>query len=60
MAKDGVLRVAIKRLKYNNGVLKEKRTKCSTLKEVRDIDKQIAQNESMILDYEYRLKNKLG
>lgn len=60
MAKISVLEEAIRELKYNTMVLKEKRTKCSTEKEVENIDKQIAQNDSMILDYEYRIKNNLG
>jgi hypothetical protein len=60
MAKESVLREAIKKLQYNSKVLKEKRTKCSKKEEVANIDKQLAQNESMILDYEYRIKNKLG
>jgi len=60
MAKASVLQEAIKKLKYNTLVLKEKRTKCSNKKQVEEIDKQIAQNASMILDYEYRLKHDLG
>ena len=56
MAKESVLKEAIAKLKYNSGVLKEKRTKCSSTKEVAEIDKQLAQNDSMILDYEYRIK----
>jgi hypothetical protein len=60
MAKESVLLEAIAKLKYNSGVLKEKRTKCSSASEVAEIDRQLAQNESMILDYEYRVKNNLG
>lgn len=60
MAKESVLREAIKKLQYNTMVLKAKRTKCSSKKEVNEIDKLITQNESMILDYEYRIKNNLG
>lgn len=60
MAKESVLKEAIKKLQYNTMVLKERRTKCSSNKEVNEIDKQIAQNDSMILDYEYRIKNNLG
>ena len=60
MAKISVLEEAIKKLRYNTMVLKEKRTKCSSKKEVENIDKLIAQNDSMILDYEYRIKNNLG
>lgn len=60
MAKESVLKEAIKKLQYNTMVLKERRTKCSTKKEINEIDKQIAQNDSMILDYEYRIKNNLG
>ena len=60
MAKESVLREAIAKLKYNSGILKEKRTKRSTTKEVAEIDRQLAQNDSMILDYEYRIENNLG
>lgn len=60
MAKASVLEEAIKKLKYNSNVLREKRTKCSTKKEVEEIDRQLAQNNSMILDYEYRLKKNIG
>lgn len=60
MATQKVLEEAIKKLKYNSLVLKEKRTRCTTKKEVQEIDKNLAQNESMILDYEYRLTHNLG
>jgi hypothetical protein len=60
MAKEGVLREAIKKLQYNTLMLREKRKKCSNNKEVNEIDKQIAQNDSMILDYEYRLEKGIG
>lgn len=60
MASNRVLEEAIKKLKYNSLVLMEKRSRCSTKKEVKEIDKNLAQNESMILDYEYRLKHNLG
>ena len=60
MATKGVLLEAIKKLKYNTIVLTAKREKCANKKEVEEIDKQLAQNESMILDYEYRLKKGIG
>ena len=60
MATEGVLKEAIKKLKYNSMVLLEKRSKCSTNTQVNEIDKQLAQNKSMILDYEYRLKKEIG
>jgi len=60
MATEGVLKEAIKKLKYNSMVLLEKRSKCSTTTQVNEIDKQLAQNKSMILDYEYRLKKEIG
>lgn len=60
MAKISVLEEAIRKLQYNTMVLKEKRTKCSSKKEVENIDKQIAQNDSMILDYKFRIKYNLG
>lgn len=60
MATRGVLEEAIKKLKYNSLILKGKRANCSSKKELMEIDKNLAQNESMILDYEYRLKHNLG
>ncbi len=60
MAKISVLEEAIKKLKYNSMVLREKRAKCSTNKQVEEIDKQLSQNDSMILDYEYRIKKGIG
>lgn len=60
MATEGVLKEAIKKLQFNNLVLKDKRTKCSTKKQVEEIDKQLAQNNSMIMDYEYRIKKAIG
>lgn len=60
MAKISVLEEAVKKLKYNSMILREKRSKCSTKKQVEEIDKQLAQNDSMILDYEYRIKKELG
>lgn len=60
MAKENVLKEAIKKLTFNTIILKDKRSKCSTKKKIDEIDKQIAQNESMILDYEYRIKYNLG
>ena len=60
MATKKVLEEAIKKLTYNSLVLKEKRKKCSNKQQVEEIDKQLAQNESMILDYQYRLKKNIG
>ena len=60
MATKKVLEEAIKKLNYNTLVLKEKRTKCSNKQQVIGIDRLIAQNESMILDYQYRIKKEIG
>lgn len=60
MASTKVLEEAIKKLKYNSMVLLEKRSKCSNEVQVKEIDKQLAQNDSMILDYKYRLKKEIG
>jgi len=60
MAKASVLEEAIKKLKYNSMVLQEKRSKCTNKQQVNEIDKNLAQNESMILDYQYRLSHNLG
>lgn len=56
MATKNVLQEAISKLHYNTNALLEKRKVCSSKKEVAEIDKAIAQNNSMILDYEYRIK----
>ena len=60
MAKASVLEEAIKKLKYNTMVLQEKRCKCANKNQINEIDKNIAQNESMILNYQYRLSHNLG
>ena len=61
MAKESVLREAIKKLQYNSQVLKnEFRTVSYNSKRGQEILKELARNDSMILDYEYRIKNNLG
>lgn len=55
MATKRVLEEAISKLHYNTNVLREKRTKCSSKSKVNEIDKQISQIESMILDYQFRI-----
>ena len=55
MASKKVLQEAIKKLTVNSIALREKRKVCTNKKEVEEIDKQLSQNKSMILDYEYRL-----
>lgn len=60
MATIGVLKEAIAKLRYNNGVLLQKIAQSNTAAQVAKLRQQIAQNESMILDYEYRIKNNLG
>ena len=55
MATKRILEEAISKLHYNTNVLQEKRAKCSSKAEVNEIDKQISQNESMILDYQFRI-----
>lgn len=57
MAAEKILREAIRKLEYNSMALREKRTKCINKEQVNEIDKQLMQNSSMILDYEYRLKH---
>ena len=57
MATKNVLQEAISKLHYNTNILLVKRTVCSSKEEVAEIDKAIAQNNSMILDYEYRIKH---
>ena len=48
MASNKILQEAINKLKYNSMVLLEKRSKCSSEAQVKEIDKQLAQNDSMI------------
>lgn len=60
MATIGVLNEAIKKLKYNNEVLLENILKSNSPKQIEHFKKQMAQNESMILDYQYRIQNNLG
>lgn len=60
MATNNVLTAAIRKLKDANFALLEKRGRCKTEKEAEAINAVIARNESMILDYEYRLRNELG
>lgn len=55
MASKNVLQEAISKLHYNTKMLQEKRKTCSSKEEIADIDKQISQNESMVLDYQYRM-----
>ena len=60
MATIGVLKEAIAKLRYNSSVLRQKIAQSNTATQVAKLRQQIAQNESMILDYEYRIKNNLG
>lgn len=60
MASISVLKQAIFKLQYNNNVLRESISKSNSPKQIEKLQNQIAQNESMILDYEYRVKNNLG
>lgn len=56
MATKGVLTQAVKKLEHANMILREKLSK--TPKGDKDkILKEIARNDSMIMDYEFRLKN---
>ena len=56
MASKRVLQEAIRKLEYNSMILREKRSKCNNKAQVEEIDKHLSQNDSMILDYRYRLK----
>ena len=55
MATKNVLKKAINQLKINSKILREKKEKCVSQKEIEEINKQLSQNESMILDYEFRI-----
>ena len=56
MATKGVLTEAVKKLEHANMVLREKLSKAQKADKDK-ILKELARNDSMILDYEFRLKN---
>ena len=56
MATKGVLKEAIRKLQHANVVLREKAYKAHGKDKTRILS-EISRNESMILDYEFRLKN---
>lgn len=57
MATKGVLREAIKKLEHSNTVLKQEFRKVSVNSaKGREILAKVARNDSMILDYKFRLE----
>ena len=54
MASKKVLKLAIQQLQIKNKNLQEKKKNAISKAEKMQIDKQIASNNSMILDYEFR------
>ena len=60
MATTKVLEEAVKKLKYNNNILLQQILTSTSSKQTERLQQQIAHNESMILDYQYRIKNNLG
>ena len=56
MATKGVLTQAVKKLEHANMVLREKLSKAPKADKDK-ILKELARNDSMIMDYEFRLKN---
>lgn len=58
MASNSVMKAAIKQLEEYNYVLETKKAKGNC--NIEEIDKQIAKNDAMILDYNYRINNNKG
>ena len=56
MATKGVLTQAVKKLEHANMILREKLSKAPKADKDK-ILKELARNDSMIMDYEFRLKN---
>jgi len=59
MASKNVLQEAISKLHYNTKLLQEKMKTCSTKEQKNEIERQIKQNESMMLDYQYRIAHQI-
>ena len=59
MATKGVLTQAVKKLEHANMILREKLSKAQKADKDK-ILKELARNDSMIMDYEFRLKNNKG
>ena len=59
MATKGVLTQAVKKLEHANMILREKLSKAPKADKDK-ILKELARNDSMIMDYEFRLKNNKG
>lgn len=59
MASKNVLSEAINKLVKANTILREKMTKTSKQSEIDKYQKDITKNETMILDYKFRLENDL-
>ena len=62
MATENVLKQAVKQLQLNTQQLQNKLKLMggNKTKKGKEITKQIIRNNSMILDYQYRINNKLG
>lgn len=58
MASNSVMKAAIEQLDRYNYMLEEKKAKGEG--NVEEINKQIAKNDAMILDYQYRISNNIG
>ena len=57
MAKKSVLTEAVRMLSYNNGLILRQIASCSSNKKREELEKQLSKNNSMILDYKYRIEN---
>lgn len=57
MAKRSVLTEAVRMLSFNNAVILKEISSCSNNKRREELDKQLSKNNSMILDYKYRIES---
>lgn len=56
MADKKILKIAIEKLQTRNHSLLEKFSKTEKEEDKKDLNKQIIKNNSLILDYQYRLE----
>jgi hypothetical protein len=56
MTNKPLLKESIEKLKRNNSIILRRLSKTTNKEKIEKLKSTIAKNESMILDYEYRLK----
>lgn len=56
MTNKPLLKESIEKLKRNNSIILRRLSKITNKEKIEKLKSTIAKNESMILDYEYRLK----